>query len=142
MIAIVDYLHGPHRLASEELAASGFTGKEIPRGLIESHPTNGAGYISNALWTDSIPIHHPEENEFFAALCAAGDKLVRKAFPPTDSSARCSMGSASRSYDGDHGAAHLLIIPFAFHPWRRKTRFLQLSPGIRVRVEACNPGRS
>jgi hypothetical protein len=128
MIAIVDYFHGPHRLASEELASSGLTGKEIPRGLIESHATNGAGYVSNALWTNSIPIHHPEENEFFAALRAAGDKFVHKALPHTDSSARVSVGSASLCYDGGHGAAYLLIILFAFHLWRCKTRFLQLSP--------------
>jgi hypothetical protein len=68
MIAIVDYFHSPYRLASEELASSGLTGKKIPRGLIESHPTNGTGYVSNTLWTNSIPIHHPEENEFFAAF--------------------------------------------------------------------------
>jgi hypothetical protein len=85
MIAIVDYFHGPHRLASEELASSRLTGKEIPRGLIESHPTNGTGYVSNTLWTNSIPIHHPEENEFFAALRAAGDKLVHRALSHTDS---------------------------------------------------------
>ena len=114
VIAIVDYFHGPHRLASEELASSGLTGTEIPRGLIESHPANGAGYVSNTLWTNSIPIHHPEENEFFAALRAPGDKLVHKALSHTGFSAPYSMGSASLSYDGDHGAAHLLIILFAF----------------------------
>ena len=116
MIAIVDYFHGPHRLASEELASSGLTGKEIPRGLIESHATNGTGYVSNTLWTNSIPIHHPEENEFFAALRAAGDKLVHRALSHTDFSARYGMGSASLSYDGDHGAAYLLIVLFAFPP--------------------------
>jgi hypothetical protein len=72
--------------------------------LIESHPANGTGYVSNTLWTNSIPIHHPEENELFAALRAAGDKLVHRALPHTDFSARCGMGSASLSYDGDHGA--------------------------------------
>jgi hypothetical protein len=112
MIAIVDYFHSPHRLASEELASSGLTGKEIPRGLIESHPTNGTGYVSNTLWTNSIPIHHPEENEFFAALRAAGDKLVHRALSHTDFSARYGMGSANLSCDGDHGAAYLLIVLF------------------------------
>ena len=116
MIAIVDYFHGPYRLASEELASSGLTGKEIPRGLIESHPTNGTGYVSNTFWTNSIPIHHPEENEFFAALRAAGDKLVHRALSHTDFSARYGMGSASLSYAGDRGAAYLLIVLFAFPP--------------------------
>ena len=88
VIAIVDYFHGPHRLASQELASSGLTGKEISRRLIESHPTNGAGYVGNTLWTNSIPIHHPEENEFFAALRAAGNKLVSGALTPADFSAR------------------------------------------------------
>jgi hypothetical protein len=113
MMAIIDYFHGPHRLASEELASSGLTGKEIPSGLIESPPTNGTGYVSNTLWTNSIPIHHPEENEFFAALRATGNKLVHRALSHTDFSARYSMGSASLSYDGDHGAAYLLIVLFA-----------------------------
>jgi hypothetical protein len=89
MIAIVDYFHGPHRLASEKPTSSWLTGKEIPRGLIESHPTNGAGYVSNTLWTNSIPIHHPVENEFFAALRAAGNKLVHRALSDTDFSASC-----------------------------------------------------
>jgi len=114
VIAIVDYFHGPYRLASEELASSGLTGKEIPRGLIESHPTNGTGHVSDTLWTNSIPIHHPEENEFFAALRAAGDKLVHRALSHTDISARYGMGSAS--YAGDHGAAYLLIVLLAFPP--------------------------
>jgi len=116
MMAIVDYFHGPHRLAREEFASSGLTGKEIPRGLNESHPTNGTGYVSNTLWTNSIPIHHPEENEFFAALRANGNKLVRRALSHTDFSARYGMGSASLSYDGDHGAAYLLIVLFALLP--------------------------
>jgi hypothetical protein len=83
---------------------------------MESHPTNGTGYGSNTLWTNSIPIHHPEENEFFAALRAAGDKLVHTALSHTDLSARYGMGSASLSYDGDHGAAYLLIVLLAFPP--------------------------
>jgi hypothetical protein len=116
MMAIVDYFHGPHRLGSEELVSSGLTGEEIPRGLIESHPTNGTGYVSNTLWTNSIPIHHPEENEFFAAFRAASNKLVHGALSHTDFSARYSMGSASLSYHGDHGAAYLLIVLFAFLP--------------------------
>src|SRR5215510_2780461 len=84
MIAIVDYFHGAHRLASEELASPELTGKKIPRGLIESHSANGTGYLSNALWTNSVPIHHPEENEFIAALRAAGNKLVHRALSHTD----------------------------------------------------------
>ena len=113
MIAIVDYLHGPHRLASEEPAPSGLIGTKIARGLIESHPTNGAGYVSNTLWTNSIPIHHPEENEVFAALRATGDKLVHKTLSPWGFGALCSVGSAGLSCDRDHGAVYLLIIPFA-----------------------------
>ena len=116
MIAIVDYLHGPHRLASEELASAGLAGKEIPRRLIESHPTNGTGYVSNALRTNPIPIHHPEENEFFAALRAAGDELVHKALPHPDSSARYGIRRASLSYEGNHGAAYLPIITLCFPP--------------------------
>jgi hypothetical protein len=128
MIAIVDYFHGPHRLASEELASSGLIGKEIPRRLIGSHPTNGTGYVSNALWPNSIPVHHPEENEFFAALRAAGDKfVVHKALFHPDFSARYNTGGASLSYDGDHGAASLLIFLLAFNSWRCKIRFLQPS---------------
>ena len=121
VIAIVDYFRGPHRLASEELASTGLTGTEIPGGLIESHPTYGAGYVCNTLWTDSIPIHHPEENEFFAALGASADKLVYKALSHTGFSARYGMGSASLSNDGDHRAAYLLIILFVFSHWRCKT---------------------
>ena len=105
VIAIVDYFHGPHRLASQELASSGLTGNEISRRLIESHPTNGAGYVSNTLWTNSIPIHHPEENEFFAALRAPGNKLVHKALSHTGLSASYCMGSASLSNDGVHDGA-------------------------------------
>jgi len=117
VIAIVDYLHGPHRLASEELASSGLIGTKNARGLIESHPTDGTGYLSNTLWTNSILIHHPEENEFFAAIRAPGDKLVRKALSHAGLSAlysmASSMGSPSLSYDGDHCAAYPLIILFA-----------------------------
>jgi len=134
MIAIVDYFHSPYRLASEELASSGLTGKKIPRGLIESHPTNGTGYVSNTLWTNSTRIHHPEKNEFFAALRAAGDKLVHGALSHTDFSARYGMGSASLSYDGDHDAAYHLIVLFAF----LKNRFLHPGDRIRVRVDARN----
>ena len=121
VIAIVDYFHGPHRLASEELASSGLIGTKIARGLIESHSTNGTGHLSNTLWTNSIPIHHPEENEFFAAFGASADKLVHKALSHTGFNARYSVGSASLSNDGDHRAAYLLIILFAFSHGRCKT---------------------
>ena len=127
MIAIVDYFHSPHRLTNEELASSGLKGTKIPRGLIESHSTNRAGYVSNAVGTNSIPIHHPKKNEFLAALHAPGDKLVHQALSHTGFSAPYSMGSASLSYDGEHGAAYLLIILFPFPPLPMQHRFLQSS---------------
>lgn len=115
MTAIVDYFHGPHRLASEKLASSRLIRKEVRRGLIESHPANGTGHPSNTLWTNSIPVHHPDENEFFAALRAVGHKLVfHRALCQTDLSARFFKGSASLSYHGDHGAEYLLIVLSVF----------------------------
>lgn len=111
--AIIDDFHGSHRLAGGELASSGLTGTKVSRGLIESHPTNGAGHVRNTLWTNSIAIHHPEENEFFAALRAPGYKLVHKALSHTGFSAPYSIGGASLCNDGDHGAMYLSIILFA-----------------------------
>lgn len=127
MIAIVDYFHSPHRLANEEFASSLLKGTKVPWGLIESHPTNRAGYVRNTLWTNSIRIHHPKENEFLAALHAPGDKLVDEALSHTGFSAPYSMRSASLSYDGEHGAAYLLIILCTFPPLPMQHRFLQSS---------------
>ncbi len=149
VIAIVDYFHGPHGLASEELAPSGLIRTKIARGLIESHPTNGTGHLSNTLWTNSIPIHHPEENEFFAAIRAPGDKLVRKALSHTGLSALYSMESSGPSlpYDGDHGAVYPLIILFALQTIAsaqclnsRPGRCLQFR-GQQVRMSLARAGR-
>jgi hypothetical protein len=124
MIAIVDYFYGPHWLASEELESLALIRKEFPRGLFESHPTNGTGYVSHALWANSIPVHHPDENEFFAALRTAGYKfVVHRALSHPDFGPRFKAGSASLSCDGDHRAARLLIVLLAFYLWWCKIRF-------------------
>jgi len=113
-------------------------GTKIARGLIEPHPTNGASYVSNTLWTNSIPIHHPEENEVFAALRAPGDKLVHKALSHRGFAALYSMGSAGLSYDGDHGAVYPLIILFAL-----EMQTIPSTPCLNhVRVDACNSGNN
>jgi len=60
--------------------------------------------------------------------------LVHWALSHTYFSARCGMGSARLSYDGDHGATYLLIVLFAFPPLAMQnqipsTRCLNLRPG-------------
>jgi hypothetical protein len=89
MGAIVDHFHGPYWMASEEAATSCLIGKEIPRRSIESLPTNGTGYVSNAFGANPIPIHRPENGEIFAALSTGGDKsVVHRALSLPDFSAR------------------------------------------------------
>jgi len=132
----------------------GLTGTKVARGLIDSHPTNGAGYVSNTLWTNSIPIHHPEKNELFAALRAPGDKLVHKALSHTGFSAPTPR-EVLVFPTSDHGAAYLLIILFALAmqtpiplteclnslpgrcvPFREQQGRMSLSPAGRPKEEA------
>jgi hypothetical protein len=87
--AIVDEFHSPHGVTGEEFEFSGFEWDEITDLLIESFPTTWARNLSDALRANSNVVHHPENNEIFAALRTGGNKLiVHKALFLRDFSAR------------------------------------------------------
>ena len=74
--AIVDEFHGPHGTASEEVESSGLEWDEITHLLIGSFPTSRASDLSDALWTNSNLVHHPENREIFATFRTGGNKLI------------------------------------------------------------------
>jgi hypothetical protein len=74
--AIVDKFHGPHRTTSEEVHSSALEWDEITDLLKESFPTDRATEPSDALWTNSNPVQHPENHEIFATLHTGGYKLI------------------------------------------------------------------
>ena len=87
--AIVDEFHSSHGTTSKEVQSSGLEWDEITDFLIESFPTSRTSDPSNALWTNSNLVHHPQNREIFAARRTGGNKLiVHKAFFLPDLTAR------------------------------------------------------
>ena len=74
--AIIHKFHGPHWTTSEEVHSSALEWDEITDLLKEAFPTNRATEPSDALWTNSNPVQHPENHEIFATLHTGANKLI------------------------------------------------------------------
>jgi hypothetical protein len=62
---------------------------EVTDFLKRSFPTGRAGDPSDALWTNSNQVHHPENREIFATLQTGDNKLiVHKVFSVPEVSVR------------------------------------------------------
>ena len=74
--AIVDEFHGPYGTTRGEAQCSALERDEITDLLKESLPTGRATDPSDALWTNSNLVDHPENREIFATLHTGGNKLI------------------------------------------------------------------
>jgi hypothetical protein len=87
--AIVDKFNCPYGTTREKPQSSALEWDEITDLLKESFPTGRATDRGDALWTNSILVHHPENREIFATLHTGNNKLiVHKAFFLPDFCAR------------------------------------------------------
>jgi len=87
--AIVDEFHSSHGTTSKEVKSLAIEWDEITDLLIESFFASWASDPSDALWTNSNLVHHPQNREIFSARRTRGNKfIVHKAFFLPDLPAR------------------------------------------------------